>query len=149
MQIAEHRSSRATARVLMVEDSAPYRAYLTSLLDSHPRFSVVDEAYEGLGALEKARQWKPDIILMDIGLPRLNGIEAARRIVREASPHSRIVFLSQDTAPELVRAAMELGASGYVFKSEAENDLLAAMDAALTGERFFSRRNGHSSKSQT
>lgn len=97
----------------------------------------MDEASEGLQAVEKARHWKPDIILMDIGLPLLNGIEAARRI-REVSPHSRIVFLSQDTSPELVEEAVELGVSGYVFKSEAETNLFAAIDAVLDGKQFFS-----------
>lgn len=122
----------------MVEDFAPYRAYVTSsLLKSYPQLKVVDEASEGLQAVEKARHWKPDIILMDIGLPLLNGIEAARRI-REVSPHSRIVFLSQDTSPELVEEAVELGVSGYVFKSEAETNLFAAIDAVLDGKQFFS-----------
>lgn len=128
----------------MVEDSVHYRAYVASLLDSHPQFKLVDEAFEGLQAVEKARQWKPDIILMDVGLPGLNGMEAARRIIREASPFSRIVFLSQDTSPELVAEAMAMGASGCVFKAEAETDLLTAIEAVLAGKRFFSRQNGHS-----
>lgn len=132
------------ASVLLVEDFAPYRAYITSLLKSCPQLKVVDEASEGLQAVEKARHWKPDIILMDIGLPLLNGIEAARRI-REVSPHSRIVFLSQDTSPELVEAAVELGVSGYVFKSEAETNLFAAIDAVLDGKQFFTGQTNLSS----
>lgn len=121
----------------MVEDFAPYRTYITSLLKSYPQLKIVDEASEGLQAVEKARYWKPDIILMDIGLPGLNGIEAARQIC-EVSPQSRIVFLSQDTAPELVAEAIELGVSGYVFKYEAEGHLFAAIDALLEGKQFFS-----------
>ena len=127
----------AAASVLIVEDFAPYRAYIASLLKGYPKLKVVDEASEGLQAVEKARYWKPDVIFMDIGLPLLNGIEAAQRI-REVSPHSQIVFLSQDTSPELVEKAIELGASGYVFKSEAERNLFAAIDAVLDGRQFFS-----------
>jgi len=127
----------AAASVLIVDDFAPYRAYIASLLKGYPKLKVVDEASEGLQAVEKARYWKPDVIFMDIGLPLLNGIEAAQRI-REVSPHSQIVFLSQDTSPELVEKAIELGASGYVFKSEAERNLFAAIDAVLDGRQFFS-----------
>jgi DNA-binding NarL/FixJ family response regulator len=124
----------------MVEDYEPYRAYVASLLERRPQLKVVDEASEGLQAIEKARQYKPDLILMDVGLPRLNGIEAARQI-RKESPHSRILFLSQDNAPELIAAAMEAGGSGYVSKSEAEADLLDAIDAVLRGGQYFNSRN--------
>lgn len=132
-------SFSAKVSILLVEDFAHYRAYIAALLQSHPQFNVVDEASEGLEAVEKARQWKPDVILMDIGLPRLNGIEAVRQI-REVSPHSRVVFLSQDTSPELVAEAIKLGGFGYVFKTEAEKNLLVAINAALEGKPFFSGR---------
>ena len=72
----------------------------------------------------------------------MNGIEAARRI-RDASPHSRIVFVSQDTSPALVAEAREVGAYGYVFKSDAESDLLVALEAVIAGKQFFSGQNGH------
>jgi len=124
----------------MVEDFAPYRAYIASLLRSYPQFKVVDEASEGLQAVEKAQHWKPDIILMDIGLPLLNGMEAAQRI-REVSPQSRIIFLSQDTSSDLVAKAIELGVSGYVFKFEAEANLFAAISAVLDGKKFFRGRD--------
>jgi len=99
----------------------------------------VAEASEGLEAVDKARELQPHLVLMDIGLPLLNGIEAARRI-REVSPKSRIIFLTQETSPEVVSAAMVLGASGYVFKSEAETHLVRALEAVLKGEQFFRGR---------
>jgi DNA-binding NarL/FixJ family response regulator len=78
---------------------------------------------------------------MDIGLPGLNGIEAARRILRLA-PNSKIIFLTQEFSPELVREAVILGASGYVFKSKAETDLLIAVDSVLQGKQFFDYDEG-------
>ena len=94
------------------------------------------EASEGLEAVEKARHWKPDLVLMDIGLPRLNGIDAARQI-REASPKSKIIFLTQETSAEVITEAIQLGASGYVFKSDAETHLAPALEAVLNGKQYF------------
>jgi DNA-binding NarL/FixJ family response regulator len=90
----------------------------------------------GLEAVQKAQELKPDLILMDIGLPGLNGIEAARRI-RTLAPDSKIIFLTQESSPEVVREAVSLGASGYVLKSQAETDLLIAVDAVLQSKQFF------------
>ena len=95
----------------------------------------------GLEAVQKAQELKPDLILMDIGLPGLNGMEAARRI-RTLAPNSKIIFLTQESSPELVREAVSLGASGYVFKSKAETDLLIAVDSVLQGKQFFDDGGG-------
>lgn len=95
----------------------------------------------GLEAVQKAQELKPDLILMDIGLPGLNGMEAARRI-RTLAPNSKIIFLTQESSPELVREAVILGASGYVFKSKAETDLLIAVDSVLQGKQFFDDGEG-------
>jgi len=95
----------------------------------------------GLEAVQKAQELKPDLILMDIGLPGLNGMEAARRI-RTLAPNSKIIFLTQESSPELVREAASLGASGYVFKSKAETDLLIAVDSVLQGKQFFDDGEG-------
>lgn len=135
-QIDASQIFRTPVTILLVEDFAPYRAYVSSLLARHSQLNVVDEASQGLEAVEKARKWKPDLILMDIGLPLLNGIEAARRI-REENSHSRIVFLSQDSSPEFVAEAIKLGACGYVSKSDAENDLLTAIETVLAGKQSF------------
>ena len=122
-----------------MEDFQPYRAFVIGLLNRGCAAHGLDEASEGLEAVEKARQLQPLLVLIDIGLPRLNGIEAARRI-RDASPKSKIIFLTQETSPEVISEAEKLGASGYVFKSEAESKLVPALEAALDGKRFFSGR---------
>ena len=125
------------ARILAVEDFAPYRALVVSLLNEQPHMRVVCEASSGLQAVEKAQELKPDLILMDIGLPDFNGIEAARRI-RKFAPESKIIFLTQESSPEVVQAAIGLGASGYVLKSAAETDLVTAVETVIRGEKFFS-----------
>lgn len=123
--------------ILLVDDFEPYRTVITSLLAGHPRFQVICEASDGLGAEEKAKQLAPDLILMDIGLPKLNGLEAARRI-RELLPTSKIVFLTQETDADVVREALNLGAVGYVVRQRTSSDLLPALAAVLQGKRFVS-----------
>ncbi len=98
---------------------------------------VACEVCDGLEAVHKAEELKPDLILLDIGLPTLNGIEAARRI-RDLTPESKIIFSSEETAADIVQEAMKLGAWGFVFKKHAECDLMLAIDADLSGKRFVS-----------
>jgi DNA-binding response OmpR family regulator len=93
---------------------------------------------DGLDAVQKAQELQPDLILLDIGLPKLNGLEAGRRI-RTISPNSRILFLSQESSPDVVQEALSLGARGYVLKARAQSDLLSAIDAVLGGKQFVSR----------
>jgi CheY-like chemotaxis protein len=95
------------------------------------------EAVDGPEAIQKAEELKPDLIVLDIGLPKLNGIEAARRI-RQLSPSSKIIFLSQNNDLDVVRAALSTGAQGYVCKTDAGRALLPAADAALRGRQFVS-----------
>jgi DNA-binding NarL/FixJ family response regulator len=92
---------------------------------------------DGLVAVQKAEQLRPDLILMDIGLPMLNGIEAARRILDRA-PQSRILFLSENRSSDIAREALRTGAGGYVLKADAARDLLPAIEAILQGKRFVS-----------
>jgi len=125
-------------RILIVEDFAPQRALVSSLLSNSPECQVVGEVSDGLEAIVKAQELKPDLLLMDISLPGLNGIEAARRI-RKLVPASKIVFLTQESSSEVVEEAIRLGASGYVFKSEMEIDLLRAIQAVVQGQQFFSK----------
>lgn len=120
-----------------MDDFEPYRTVITSLLAGHARFQVICEASDGLEAEEKAKQLAPDLILMDIGLPKLNGLEAARRI-RELLPTSKIVFLTQETDADVVREALNFGAVGYVVKQRTSSDLLPALAAVLQGKRFVS-----------
>jgi CheY-like chemotaxis protein len=98
---------------------------------------IVGETSDGLEAVYKAEELQPDLIVLDIGLPTLNGIEAARRI-REVSPESRILFISQESSADLVQEALALGALGYVVKAHAGSELLAAVGAVLEGRQFIS-----------
>jgi DNA-binding NarL/FixJ family response regulator len=99
---------------------------------------VIGEAVDGMQAVQKAEELQPDLILLDLSLPKLNGMEALRRI-RKLSPNSKLVILSQDSSPEVVRGALRLGAVGYLLKSDA-NDLPLALDAVLQGTVFVSPR---------
>jgi DNA-binding NarL/FixJ family response regulator len=121
--------------VLVVEDFAPFRRFICSILEKRRDLQVICEVSDGLEAVQKAEELKPDLILLDIGLPTLNGIEAARRI-REVAPDSKIIFLSQESSPDLVREALNLGALGYVVKTRAANDLLAAVESVVSEKQF-------------
>ena len=123
-------------RVLLVEDFRPYRSFVISLLSQNLKIEVC-EAEDGLQATIQAQQLKPDMILMDIGLPKLNGLEAARQL-QELVPHSKILFLSGIDDPGIVREALHTGASGYVVKSDAGSELIKAIEAVLCGEQFVS-----------
>jgi DNA-binding NarL/FixJ family response regulator len=123
-------------RILVVDDFEPFHLLVASLLRQRPDLQVMCGVSDGLQAVEKAQGLKPDLILMDIGLPGLNGIEAARRI-RALAPNSKIIFLTQESSPEVIREAVSLGACGYVLKAQAETDLLIAVEAVLQGKQFF------------
>jgi len=124
-------------RVLIVEDFVAFRRFVCSTLGTRPELQVVGEASDGREAVQKAEELKPDLILLDIGLPTLNGIDAARQI-RKLSPESKIIFLSQESSADVIEAALSLGALAYVVKMRAESDLLAAVDSVLLGKRFVS-----------
>jgi DNA-binding NarL/FixJ family response regulator len=99
---------------------------------------VIGEVSDGLEAVQKALDLQPDLILLDIGLPSLDGIEAARRI-RKLAPASKIIFVTQESSVDVVQVAVDLGANGYVVKAQAGRDLVAAVEAVLSGKSFFSR----------
>ena len=124
-------------RVLIVDDYEPWRRFIRLTLLASEKLQVLGEVSDGLEAVEKAHQLQPDLILLDIGLPKLNGIEAARRI-REVSPTSKILFVSENRAWELAEEALRVGTSGYVVKSGAASELLAAIWAVLEGKQFLS-----------
>jgi DNA-binding NarL/FixJ family response regulator len=124
-------------RVLVVDDCEPIRRLLSSILRNRPEFQVIREVADGLEAVQESADLQPDLVLLDIGLPELNGIEAARRIVK-VSPTSKILFVSQESSPAVVREALRSGASGFVVKTYAGRDLLAAVDAVSRGEQFVS-----------
>jgi DNA-binding NarL/FixJ family response regulator len=128
---------RSSVGILLVDDFKPYRDFVTSLVADSPDLRIVGEASDGLEAIERAQQLKPDMVLMDMGLPKLNGLTAARRIC-ESAPSAKIVFLTQETSAEVVKEALSLGAWGYIVKKDAGTDLLAGLEAILQGERFVS-----------
>jgi DNA-binding NarL/FixJ family response regulator len=129
--------STLPAKILLVEDFEPCRRFVTSLLQQSPEWQIISEVSDGLEAIQKAQELRPDLIVLDIGLPKLNGIEAARQI-RKISPESKIVFLSQESFAEVVEEALSFGAQGYVVKTMARNDLLPALQAVLEGRQFVS-----------
>jgi DNA-binding NarL/FixJ family response regulator len=124
-------------RVLVVDDFEDWRRQTGRLLQARREFRIVGEASDGAEAVRKADELRPDLILLDIGLPTLNGIEAARQI-RQLSPNSRIVFVSQDNSQDVVQVALSSGALGFVYKPRAGSELLPAIDAALKGKEFVS-----------
>jgi len=128
----------ATAvRVLLVDDYEPFRRVVVSRLQEQPELLVIAEASDGFEGVQKAKELQPDLILLDIGLPKLNGIEAARQI-RQVSPSSKILFVSECRSADIAEAALNTGGVGYVVKSDGARDLSLAVDAVLKGERFLS-----------
>ena len=124
-----------SVRVLVVDDYIPFRQFVCSMLQKRPELHVIYEASDGLEAVQKAKELRPDLVLLDIGLPTLNGIEAAR-LIGGLSSKSKIVFLSQESSADVVREAFSVGASGYVIKSDAGSELLATVDAVVQGKPF-------------
>jgi DNA-binding NarL/FixJ family response regulator len=122
-------------RILLVEDFEPFRRFIRSQLQPRLDLEVIAEASDGLEAVHVAEQLQPDLILLDIGLPKLNGIEAARQI-RNLCPESKIVFLSQESSADVIEEALNSGGAGYVVKTNAGSELLDAIDAIRTGGQF-------------
>lgn len=124
-------------RILVADDFAEWRDFVSSTLKRETDWCIVGESSDGPGTVQKAKELGPDLILLDIGLPNLNGIEAARQL-RELLPDSKILFLSGLHDPDVVREAMRTGASGYVVKSDAAVELFKAIEDILLGKQFFS-----------
>ena len=123
--------------ILVVEDHARFRHLICTVLQQRADFQII-EAADGLEGVQKAEALQPDVILIDINLPQMHGFDVAKQI-RRLVPQARLLFVSQETSPDIVRHALRLGARGYVQKLSAATDLLPAIDAALAGERFVSR----------
>lgn len=139
VQIRGDYLATSSARVLVVDDFEPFRRVVASILQKRPELQIICEVSDGLEAVQKAEELQPDLILLDIGLPKLNGIEAARRI-RKLSSGSKILFVSQESSADVVQEALATGARGYVLKTDARSEILAAVDAMLRGEQFVGRR---------
>jgi DNA-binding NarL/FixJ family response regulator len=124
-------------RVLIVDDFELWKGFLIARLQEQADLCIVGFASDGLAAVQKAEELQPDLILLDICLPQMDGIEAARQI-QKRSPKSKILFLTVNADADVVRAAFNAGGSGYVLKSDAATDLLVGMAAVLQGKQFVS-----------
>jgi DNA-binding NarL/FixJ family response regulator len=124
-------------RILLVEDFEPFRRFVRLALQGRAELEVVGEASDGLEAVHKAKDLQPDLILLDIGLPILNGMEAASKI-RVLAPDAKLLFVSLESSSAIVQEALRLGARGYVHKLRAQVDLLPAIEAILAGKQFVS-----------
>jgi DNA-binding NarL/FixJ family response regulator len=139
----------SAVRVLVVDDYEPFRRIVCSTLGEEQDLQVIGEASDGLDAVRKAEELQPDLIVLDIGLPILNGIEAARRI-RKLCPECKILFMSQESSVDVAQEALRLGAMGYVVKARAGSELLPSVDAVCKGRQFVSKElSGHNGTSAT
>ncbi|HEV7511813.1 MAG TPA: response regulator transcription factor, partial [Candidatus Acidoferrum sp.] len=126
-------SQLAQVRVLIVEDFVPFRQFILSTLAAKPDIKIVGEVSNGFAAVNKSLELQPDLILLDIGLPGLDGINAVRQI-RNLAPDSKVIFLTQESSADIVQEALSLGAWGYVLKIKAASELLRALEAVLLGK---------------
>jgi DNA-binding NarL/FixJ family response regulator len=126
-----------SVRMLVVDDFEPFRQFVCSTVGTESDLQVVCEVSDGLEAVQKAEELKPDLILLDIELPSLNGIDAARQILKVA-PQSKILFVSQESSAEVVQESLALGARGYLVKVDAGRELLVALRAVLEDRQFVS-----------
>ena len=127
--------ARMPIRILIVDDHPVVRHGLRNLLEVQPDWEVVDEASDGVEALEKADRLVPDVILLDVSMPKMNGLEACR-LIRKAVPSSEVLIVTQHDSPQMLREALDAGARGYVVKSNAGRDLLAAVEAVSQHKPF-------------
>jgi DNA-binding NarL/FixJ family response regulator len=121
---------RRTLRILVADDFHYWRALVRNLLGASPELQIIDEACNGLEAVQKAVELGPDLVLLDLGMPILDGIAAAKRI-RQACPRCKLIFLSQNSDTEVRGAALSVGAEAYVLKTDAARELLPAIQAAM------------------
>jgi DNA-binding NarL/FixJ family response regulator len=125
-----------STRIMLVDDFEPWRRFICSMVGKQSNLQIICEASDGLVAVHKASELKPDLILLDIGLPKLNGIDAARQI-RKIAPKSKILFLSQESSADAVREALGIGA-GFIVKADAYTELLSGTEAVILGKQFLS-----------
>jgi|SRR5271169_788183 len=129
----------STVRILLVDDFAPFRCYARSVLAEYPEYEIIGEATDGVEALQKAQELQPDLILLDINLPKLSGIQVAKQL-RNITPLTSVLFLTAHSSPEMVSLALSIGARGYVSKWNAARDLVPAVKAVCMGRQFVSQR---------
>jgi DNA-binding NarL/FixJ family response regulator len=126
-------------RILIVDDHAVVRRGVRSLLESQPGWEIAAEATTGREAVDLARQLQPDIVVMDLSLPELNGLDATRQILKE-SPRSEVLVLTMHHSEELARNVLQAGARGYVLKSDADQNLIAGVESLGRHEPFLTSK---------
>ena len=126
-------------RILIADDHAVVRTGLRTMVESHAGWEVCAEASDGREAIEKASKLKPDVAVLDIGMPLLNGVDVTRRI-RTLSPETEILILTMHESDDLVQQVVEAGARGYILKDDADRILIAAIDALRQHKPYFSTR---------
>lgn len=126
-------------RILVADDHEIVRRGLVSLIKTQPAWEVCAEADNGRQAVELAKQFRPEIVILDIGMPTLNGLEATRQILRD-NPQTRVLILTITDTDQAVRAVLDAGARGFLLKSDAARDLVSAIDALQSNKTFFTAR---------
>ena len=127
-----------SVRILIADDHAVVRRGLRALLETQRGWTVCGEARNGSEAVQKAEQHQPDIVILDIGMPELNGVVATVRI-REVAPRTRVLVLTMHSSEELIQSCLRAGAQGYVLKSDAEQELVLAVEALILHRTFFTQ----------
>ena len=128
-------------RILVVDDHPIVRHGLRTLLGGRPEWEIIDEGEDGIEAVEKADRLKPDVVVLDVSMPRMDGLEACRRI-RKSVPKSEVLIVTQHDSPQMMREALGAGARGYIVKSDAARDLLAALEAVSQHRPFIAQNRG-------
>ena len=137
-------------RILIVDDFEPWRAYVRSILADDADLEILGECADGLDAVKRSQELRPGLVLLDINLPKVNGLKVARQI-EAVSPESKVLFLSSSQSIEVMREALKLGA-GFVLKSDAQHDLLPIVQAICKNEPFIRFRlldDGSSSRGKS
>ena len=123
-------------RILVVDDFEPWRRAIVSIIEEDAELQVIREASDGFEAIQMCQELHPDLVVLDVGLPKLSGLEVARQI-RVVSPDSKILFLSAVSSQDVRREALRIGAAGYITKADALRDLLPAVRAAVGDQEFL------------
>ena len=141
-QLAEREIPGVTSmklRILLADDHEIVRRGLCALLQKHEGWEVVGEATDGREAVEKAKQLKPDVVILDVGMPNLNGLDATRQLL-QYDPNFKVIVLTITDSDQVIREALDAGARGFVLKSDAARDLVSAVDALQHKRMFFTPR---------
>jgi len=139
--VALQRAEMKNARLLIVDDHEIFRRGLRALLEPSSEWQICGEAVDGMDAVEQCKLLKPDIVVLDVSMPRLNGLEAAR-LIRQVNPESQIVIITQHDSPQIRSAALEAGAQAFVTKSAVGSELVFALRNLIHNHSDSNRKLG-------